>query len=125
MGIISTSVFVELKFWLLLLFSLIVPFGIYAVLLLKRAISRTSILFFGALMLLLSGIDIYLLGQLANIAKSTLTLTDDIFFVSEVSVALYLLPALFAGIGINMISHVLTRHLDDAEKRFHTDKTNQ
>lgn len=119
----STSAFVELKFWLLLFFSFIVPFGIYITLLLKRAISRTSVLFFGALMLILSGIDIFLLGQLADIAKSTLDQTDDLFFVSEQSVALYLLPALFAGIGINMISHVLTRHLDDAEQRFNNEKT--
>lgn len=125
MGTISTSVFVELKFWLLLLFSLIIPFGIYVALLLKRAISRITILFFGILMIVLSGIDIYLLRQLANIAKSTLAVTDDVFFVSELSVALYLLPALFAGIGINMISHVLTRHLDDAEKYFNAKDSNQ
>lgn len=108
-----------------MLFSLIIPFGIYVALLLKRAISRTTILFFGILMIVLSGIDIYLLRQLANIAKSTLAVTDDVFFVSELSVALYLLPALFAGIGINMISHVLTRHLDDAEKCFNAKDSNQ
>ena len=39
-------------------------------------------------------------------------------FLSEVSLALYLLPAMFGGIGINVISHVLIDHLLDAEKRF-------
>jgi hypothetical protein len=39
-------------------------------------------------------------------------------FVSEVSVALYLLPLLFAGVGMNLISHILISHLEDAEKRF-------
>jgi len=46
------------------------------------------------------------------------SLADDALFVSEVRVALYLLPALFAGLGINVISHVLTTHLVAAEKRF-------
>ena len=32
--------------------------------------------------------------------------------------SLYLLPALFAGLGINIVSHVLNNHLDAAERRF-------
>lgn len=120
---LNFSVFVELKFWLLLIFSLVIPFAIYGALLAKRAISRTSILFFGTLMVIISGIDVYLLKQLSSIAQTSPSLEDDVFFVSELSLALYLLPVLFAGIGINMISHVLTRHLDDAEKQFDRENT--
>lgn len=36
----------------------------------------------------------------------------------RVRVALYLLPAMFAGLGINVISHVITTHLVAAEQRF-------
>ena len=32
--------------------------------------------------------------------------------------ALYLFPATFGGIGVNVISHVLVQHLVEAEKRF-------
>jgi hypothetical protein len=31
---------------------------------------------------------------------------------------LYLLPALFAGIGINVVSHILVSHRVGAEKKF-------
>jgi hypothetical protein len=51
-------------------------------------------------------------------AKLTPSLADDKIFVSEVSIALYLLPAMFGGIGINLLSHVLISHLYSAEKRF-------
>lgn len=43
---------------------------------------------------------------------------DDAVFTSELATALYLLPALFAGIGVNMLSHILISHLAQAEKRF-------
>ena len=39
-------------------------------------------------------------------------------FDSEVTVGLYVLPALLAGIGINVTSHVLIQHLTDAQRRF-------
>ena len=45
----------------------------------------------------------------------------DAVFVSEVRLALFLLPALFAGVGINLISHVLIRHLQKAEAQFETE----
>lgn len=35
--------------------------------------------------------------------------------------ALYLFPAMFGGIRVNIISHVLLRHLDEAELRFATE----
>ena len=114
----NNTVFVELKFWLLLFFSILLPFSIYAILLTKRAVSRNTILFCGFIMVAISAIDFYLLRQLSTLSKFTSSLQDDMFFTSELSVALYILPILFAGIGVNMVSHVLIRHLDDAENRF-------
>jgi hypothetical protein len=114
----TTSVFAELTFWLLILFSVAAPTIIYGVLLRKRAVSRSTVLIFGLALVIIAGVDVYLLQRLAALAKHTSSLADDAVFVSELSVALYLLPALFGGIGINMVSHVLIRHLDEAETQF-------
>jgi len=113
-----SSVFPEIKFWLLVATSFIFPFGIYGTLLAKRAISRITVFLFGLGLVLLAGVDIYLLQGLAVLARASPSLADDKVFVSEVSLALYLLPAMFAGIGINMVSHVLIRHLVQAEAEF-------
>jgi hypothetical protein len=43
---------------------------------------------------------------------------DNQVLSSEISLALYLLPALFAGIGINIISYVIVSHLGDAQREF-------
>ncbi len=69
-------------------------------------------------LILLAGIDVYLLKRLAVMAKDSASLLDDYIFSSELSVALYLLPALFAGVGINAISHILINHLTKSEKRY-------
>ncbi|MNV98981.1 hypothetical protein D3C71_1942950 [compost metagenome] len=68
--------------------------------------------------MLISGVDVYLLQSLAAVAKNTPSLADDAVFISELSIALYILPVVFGGIGVNLISHVLLRHLTEAEKRF-------
>jgi hypothetical protein len=115
---INTSVFVHLEFWLLVLFSLVVPTGIYAWLMYKRAISRVTVLLLGIVLVSLSALDVYLLQRVEGQSKITPSLADDEVFLSEVTLALYLLPLLFAGVGINMISHVLIEHLAEAEKRF-------
>ena len=110
--------FMELHFWLLLLFSVVLPAAIYAGLLWRRVISRNTVLVFGLLLLIISGVDIYLLQVLANMAKTTASHWDNTVFLSEVSLALYLLPVTYGGIGVNLISHVLIRHLSHAERRF-------
>ena len=49
-------------------------------------------------------------------------------FDSEITVSLYVLPALLAGIGIHVTSHVLLQHLTDAQRRFartHDDPVNE
>ena len=114
----SSSVFVELRFWLLVVFSFVLPAGIYALLLVTRSISRRAVLGFGIALVLMAGVDLYLLQTLASVAKNTTSLADDKVFISELSIALYILPVVFGGIGVNLISHVLLRHLTDAENRF-------
>ncbi len=114
----SSTVFPEMRFWLLVVFSIVLPLCIYGVLLKKRASSRTFVLTFGFLLVVIAGIDVYLLQSLAALAKQTPSLADDTIFISEVSLALYLLPAMFGGVGINIISHILVSHLVDAEKQY-------
>ena len=112
------TVFVEIQFWLLVLFSIIVPVAIYYGLLKRRNISRNTVLLFGVVLLLFSGVDIYLLQVLSKMAKTSLSHWDNSVFLSELSMALYLLPITYGGIGVNLISHVLIRHLSRAERRF-------
>ena len=112
------TVFVEIQFWLLVLFSIIVPVAIYYGLLKRRNISRNTVLLFGVVLLLISGVDIYLLQVLSKMAKTSLSHWDNSVFLSELSIALYLLPITYGGIGVNLISHVLIRHSSRAERRF-------
>jgi hypothetical protein len=114
----SASVFLEVRFWLLVVFSLVLPAGIYGLLLRSRSISSRAVLVFGIALVLISGVDVYLLQSLSSLAKTSPSLADDALFVSELSIALYVLPVVFGGIGVNLISHVLLRHLTEAEKRF-------
>ena len=96
------SVFMAVRFWLLVVFSVVLP----------------AVLGFGIALVLISGVDVYLLQSLAALAKATLSVVDDGVFLSELSIALYALPLMLGGIGVNLISHVLLRHLEHAEKRF-------
>ena len=112
------TIFVELQFWLLVLFSIVVPGIIVWVCLTVTAVSRNIVLVLGLILAGIAGFDFYLLQALARMARATLSLTDDRIFDSEITVGLYVLPALLAGVGINVISHVLIQHLTDAQKRF-------
>ena len=120
----SLSVFVELRFWVLVAFSLVLPAGIYGLLLATRSISRVAVLGFGVALVLIAGVDVYLLQSLASLAKTTPSLADDAVFISELSIALYVLPVVFGGIGVNLMSHVLLRHLSEAETRFDREHPN-
>jgi hypothetical protein len=112
------SVFLEIEFVLLVVFSVILPIAIHAYMMWLSAISRKTVLLLGVILIAIAGVDVFLLQQLTELAKLSPSLIDDAVFVSELSVALYLLPALFAGIGINMVSHVLINHLVHAERAF-------
>lgn len=115
---ISTSVFVEAEFFALVFFTFLLPACIYGYMLRTSAISRKAVLLFGVSLIAISGVNIFLLQRLAQMAKESPSLLDDKMFTSEISVALYLLPAVFAGIGVNILSHVLIGHLAHAEKKF-------
>jgi hypothetical protein len=112
------SVFAELYFWLLVVCSLVVPTAIYIVLLYRRAVSRATILILGLTLVAIAGVDVFLLQRLEAMSKLSPSLLDDAVFNSEVTIGFYLLPALFAGIGIDVISHVLIQHLDRAQNVF-------
>jgi hypothetical protein len=114
----SETVFTEIEFWLLIVFSVVLPFSIYGALLAKKAISRYTVLGLGFALVVIAGVDVFLLQRLATAAKLTPSLVDDAIFLSEISLALYLLPAMFGGIGINVISHILVKHLAEAEARY-------
>ena len=117
----NSSVFIELYFWILVVCSLIVPVLIYMALLFKREISRAAILMLGLTLVAISGVDVFLLQRLQTMSKLSPSLLDDAVFNSEVTIGFYLLPALFAGVGIDVISHVLIRHLDKAQETFRRD----
>lgn len=112
------SVFLELQFWFLVLCSIIVPAALYVALMRLRRISRAAVLCFGLFLVLLSGVDLVLLQRIAVLAQNNISLLDDLLFGPELSIALYLLPLLSAGIGINMVSHVLMEHLRQAENMY-------
>lgn len=114
----SASVFVRIEFWLLVIFSFLAPVALYATLMARRSVRPRAVLWLGLAFIAIAAIDVYLLQSVAGSSRQTASLADDAMFVSEISLALYLLPALFAGIGVNLVSHVLIRHLTDAEQRF-------
>lgn len=111
------SVFLEKEFIALIAFSIACPVLIYFAIWHKRTISRTSVVLFGVALIVLAGLDVFFLRILSEMTN-TLSSVDKVLFNSEISVALYLLPALYAGTGINLISHILIGHLTLAEKNF-------
>jgi hypothetical protein len=123
---VSQTVFIEATFWLLVLFSFVARVVIYVALLRTRSVSAATVLILALVLIVIAGIDLYLLNRLASMARESASLVDDAVFLSELRLALFLLPALFAGVGINLISHVLIRHLEKAEAQFeaeHPDRT--
>ncbi len=114
----ADTVLFKADFFILILFSFLVPTGIYIYLIRKNVISKNIVLIYGLLFIIIAGVDIITLQTLRDTALQSTSLLDDKIFSSELSVAFYLLPALFAGIGINLISHVLIGHLIRAESRF-------
>jgi hypothetical protein len=123
----NNSVFAELGFWLMTAVSVVLPFLIYALLLMKRSVSRASVLLLGLALVVIAGFGLWFLQYLQLEARATPSMADDAVFDSEVSIALYLFPLMFGGVGVNLISHVLVTHLVGAERRFaksHPDAAN-
>lgn len=103
-------------FLLVILFSFFLPGAIYAFMMIKRSISRRTVLLLGLALIWVAGVDAVLLQHLANKAAHTPNILDDKLFSSELSIALYLLPLVSAGVGINIVSHLLITHLSEAER---------
>jgi hypothetical protein len=115
---LNVTVFTEVRFWALVLCSLVLPITIFVTLFVRREFSKVTILGFGLLLILLAGVDIFLLRILATMAQATPSLADDAAFSSAISIALYIFPAAFGTIGLNMASHVLMHYLKTKEERF-------
>lgn len=107
----SDTVFVRAEFWTLVLLSLALPFGVVVMLLKKTVISRAALIASAALFIALAGVDVGLLQHVKAMARDTPGLGDNAFFLSEYSIALYLLPYIGAGIGINLLTYAITQHL--------------
>lgn len=112
------TVFTHVYFWLLILFAGAPSAAIYWLALRKRAMSTFVILLLGFSLVAIAAVEVYLLQSLKAQAKLTPSVADDVVFNSEVSIALFLVPVMFCGIGINVISHVLMEHLVETRKRF-------
>lgn len=112
------SVFFKVEFILLIIFSLVLPTAIYIFLLKVKKISQGWISLFAMLLILIAAVVLYLLQTLKQLSHHTGTPLDDQVFNSEITVALYIIPALLTGVAINLISHVLLNHLKIAEKRY-------
>lgn len=111
------TAYLELEFVLLVLFSFVVPAAVYGYLYRMRSIARVTVLLLSLCLILVAGLDLALVSILRDIAVGSSSSLDDRLFVGELRIALYLLPATFAGTGVNMISHLLIEHLTRAEKR--------
>jgi hypothetical protein len=86
----NESVMIKIEFALWVLFSIVLPIGIYGYMLWKRAISRISVFGFGVALIAISGVTVFLLQRLAELSRLSPALFDDRIFASELSVALYL-----------------------------------
>jgi hypothetical protein len=116
------AIYLEFEFWALVGFSAIIPCGVFVWLIRKRMISRLAVSTIGASLVFMSGVDFILLQRLAAKARVTPALWDDALFVSEYSLALYLLPLIMAGMGINLMSHILNEHVIIAELKYEKER---
>ena len=105
------TLLIRFEFWALVLVSLALPISVVAMLLRATVISRTALISCAVVMILLAGLDIGLLRTVMALARETPGMVDDTVFLSEYSVALYLLPYLGAGVGINLLTYAITQHL--------------
>ncbi|MDM0115450.1 hypothetical protein QTI66_25100 [Variovorax sp. J22R133] len=115
------SVFVELRFWIAVVASFVVPLCLYLSLRKRRAISSGSVFWLGLTLVVIAAADVSMLHGLQAAASKSPSHFDN-FFDSELAIGLYLIPALFGGIGIDLVSSVFRRHLEAAEHRYKSDK---
>jgi hypothetical protein len=99
--------FVEGEFFALVGLSVLIAAFIYHTIWSRRAASRAQALILGMSLIILAGVDVFLLRVLTSLARLSPSLFHDVVFDSELTLALYLLPTLFAGTGINIVSHLM------------------
>lgn len=118
----NDSTFLKIEFLFLALFSLVLPLIFISVLITKRRLPRKTILAFGFILIILAGLDVVLLQRLKDLARSTVSLSDDVIFATGYALALYVLPLIGAGLGMNLISHVIHEHIkiDEIKKDDYT-----
>ncbi len=114
----NQNIYYETELILLVILSVIIPAGIYGFLYSKISISRWTVVAFAMLLVGVAGIDVILLQSISEQARVAASLSDNKAFWGQLSLTLYLVPAVFAGLGVNVMSHVLTNHLSEAEKKF-------
>lgn len=114
----TNSVFFQRDFFLLLVFSIFTPIAGYLYLFKRPSVSRRAVLLLALLLMVMAGADVALIQSLAAAAKATAVPLDKKIFSSEISIALYVLPLVSAGLGINLASHSLFRHLSESEENF-------
>ena len=103
----DATVFTEMRFWALVLCSLVLPTAIFVTLFVRREFSKVTVLAFGSLLILLAGVDIFLLRALANMARATPSLADDLVFSSALSIARHQAPAQQPSAGAPARPHAL------------------
>jgi len=113
---VINSVFVEVRFWLLVVISFATPAAIYALLMRRASITRSAVFGLGVLLVMISAVDVYLLHALNALAQHSPSHIDDVVFSSELTIALYAFPVLYGGVGVNVVSHLLVDHLLKAER---------
>lgn len=114
-----------MDFWVMGITSLILPIGIYFYLFQKKMMSETVIVLFGFALIGIAGLDLFLLQLVSSEIRLLPVRVNSVVFLSELSVARYFFPAVFGGLGLNIISHMLTAHLIKAKKRFNEESGDQ
>jgi hypothetical protein len=105
------SILIRVELWALILTSIAVPTAIIWHLVRVVRISRAFLIAYSLALMIISGFDLVLIKAIGALAQQTSSLADDRIFVSEYSLALYLLPLISATVGINLLSYTITRHL--------------
>jgi hypothetical protein len=98
----------DLEVWLLLISCLLPVLFLLIHLVNRKPISRLWLFFWGVVFVLLGGINIVVLRRLGEIVMQSQHTWDDVLFGPTYSIAFYVLPLLCAGVGINLITEVIT-----------------
>lgn len=104
----NSLITIEVEVWLLLLSCLLPVFFLLIHLVTRKPVNRLWLFFWGVVFVLLGGINIVVLRRLGEIVMRSQHTWDDVFFGPTYSIAFYVLPLLCAGIGVNLISEVIT-----------------